>query len=100
MAPQGQCKGSKTGWARYLNCVIYERDGIILHALYLDDRSGGVVRLHPVQLHGRRGTQCRRCMLNEGYFALIDDHMEYWFDPQALAMRNTDELLELMEDEQ
>ena len=97
MAPQGQYKGSKTGWARYLNCVIYERNGIILRALYLDDRSGMTIPLRPLQLHGRKGTQCRRCMLNEGYFVLVDDHMEYWFDPQALAMRDTKDLKKVLE---
>lgn len=97
MASKGQSKGSRTGWTRYLGCVVYEQDGIIIRGLYLDDRSGMVVPLHPVQVHGRKGTRCRRCMLNEGYFALVDDHMQYWFDPQACVMCDTDELLQIME---
>lgn len=89
MASKGQTKGSRTGWTRYLGCVVYEQDGIILHGLYLDDRSGMTIPLHPVQLHGRAGTCCRRCMLNEGYFALVDDTMGYWYDPELQQMVNT-----------
>ena len=97
MASKGQSKGSRTGWTRYLACVVYEKDGIIIRGLYLDDRSGMMVPLHPVQVHGRKGTKCRRCMLNEGYFALTDDNMEFWFDPEACAMRYIDDLLAIME---
>lgn len=97
MASKGRSKGSRTGWTRYLGCVIYEQDDIIQHGLYLNDWSGKTVRLHPVQVHGRKGTQCRRCMLNGGYFVLVDDCMEFWYDPEAGSMRDIDDLLEIME---
>lgn len=89
MASKGQSKGSRTGWTRYLGCVVYEQDGIIIRGLYLDDWGGMTIPLHPVQLHGRPGTRCRRCMLNEGYFALVDGTMEYWYDPERQQMVST-----------
>ena len=80
-------KGSyshRTGWERYGSCMLYEDNGVVQLGLYLSP-IGDYIRLEPWRLKG--SADCKRCLLRDKYFVLLDWYKGEYYDYEYDRMR-------------
>ena len=76
----------RNGWERYGCCVLYEIEGVVQYALYLDDHSCNVYELRPVKISKGRGEKCYSTLLRQGLYILYNSkwHLYYNHDNGCL----------------
>ena len=75
---------NRTGWERYGSCILYCEKGVVIRGLYLSPQ-GSYMHLTPVRVKG--SSECRRCLLRDGYFVMASLGTDEYYDYPADSMR-------------
>ena len=75
---------NRTGWERNGSCMLYCEKGIVVKGLYLSP-FGSYMYLTPVRIKGT--SKCRRCLLRDGYFRLVNLGTDTFYDYTEDIMR-------------
>lgn len=76
----------RNGWERYGMCVLFEIDGVVQHALYLNDRTGKTRQLYPHKVKTGKANNCYSILLRQGYYILYDPTYDQYYDHENGCM--------------